>query len=351
MKTICSTIAALLVAGCASLTAYGDVIYGFTTTSIEEGNARIVCFDTTDLSEDPDNPTPLQEIATVRGANDFMGGCSVGDLYYGYYNITDMDTQTVTQHFCTIDFSTGEADILMSLDPTMSNDGIYLIDMTYEPKTGMIVALENQYKPSSQEILTSVQAVHPESGRLSLLYDLDDKYAAICADGEGGYYVAKIQRTGDGQGTPVFLRADNKFNMTRLMPPKPGLVAESTMAHSMVMIDLKLYLVTGHTVTVVNLSNKSTTSYYLDRDMYGVTTVPGKAGIHDVCAPSDKIINLRSGNLTLPGKSLVELYTPGGSLAAIFKECDRADLNSVAKGIYILRVTHADWVATMKVKL
>ena len=340
-----------MVAGTLPLPAHGGVIYGFTTTSIEEGNARIVCFDTADLSEDPDNPTALHEVATVKGANDFMGGCSVGDLYYGYYNITEMDTQTVTQYFCTIDFSTGDADILMSLDPMTSNDGIYLIDMTYEPKTGMIVALENQYKPSTQEILTSVQAVHPDRGRLSLLYDLDDKYSAICADGEGGYYVAQIQRTGDGQGTPLFYKADNKFNMTRLMPPKPSLVAESTMAHSMVMSDGKLYLVTGHTVTVVNLSTKSTTSYYLDRDMYGVTTSPGKASIREVTASPGKKVDIEGGILTLPEKSLVELYTPQGCLTAKFSGCDKADLNHIGKGIYILRVTDDEGETTVKVRL
>lgn len=345
------TIAAMTAAALATFSAHAGVIYGLTATSIDEGNARIVCFDTSDLSDDPDTPTPLQELATVAGANDFMGGCSAGDLYYGYYNITDMETQSVTQYFCTIDFETGEAHILRALDPTMSDDGIYLIDMTYEPETGMIVALENQYSPSTQEILTSVQAVHPQGGSLSLLHDFDAKYSAICADGEGGYYIAQILRIGDGQGNPVFFKADRNFSLTRLMPPKPGLIAESSMAHSMVMMDGKLYLVTGHTVTVVNLSTKSTTSYYLDREVYGATSVPGKASINVMPPDALSPVCLEAGILTLPVEARVEAHTPQGCLAAVWENCRQADLNTLGKGIHIIRVSNDDGVATMKVRL
>lgn len=327
------------------------VIYGVTSTSMEEGNARIVSFDTDDLSSDSDAPTTLTELATIERANDFMGGCSMGDLYYGYYNITDMETQTVVQYFCTIDFATGEADILHKIDPTMSPDGIYLIDMTYEPKTGMIVALENQYDPNSQSFLSSIQAVHPLGGKLSLLYDLDAKYSAICADGEGGYYLAEIQRLGDGEGTPVFHKADNRFNITRLMPPKPGLKAESSMAHSMLLLDGKLYLVTGRTVTIVNLSTKSTTTCYLDRDVYGITTVAGTAGIPAVAADSAQGVRLDGKRVILPSPGSVELFTPQGCKAAALPRCSEADFSALPSGLYILRATFGSSTVSMKIRL
>lgn len=327
------------------------IIYGVASTSMDEGNARIVSFDTDDLSSDPDSPTTLTELATVNGANDFMGGCSMGDLYFGYYNITDMETQTVVQYFCTIDFATGEADIRHELDPTMSTDGIYLIDMTYEPKTGMIVALENQYDANSQSFLSSIQAVHPQRGKLSLLYDLDTKYSAICADGEGGYYLAEIQRLGDGEGTPIFHKADSRFNITRLMPPKPGLKAESSMAHSMLMLDGKLYLVTGHTLTIVNLSTKSTTTCYLDRDVYGITTVAGTAGIPAVAADSAQGVRLDGKRIILPSPGSVELFTPQGCKAAALARCTEADFSALPSGLYILRASFGSSTVSMKIRL
>lgn len=331
--------------------AKATIIYGVTSTTMEEGNARIVSFDTANLSSDPDSPTLLTELATVEGANDFMGGCSMNDLYYGYYNITDMETQTVVQYFCTIDFTTGEADILHAIDPTMSADGIYLIDMTYEPKTEMLVALENQYDPNSQSFLSSIQAVNPRNGKLSLLYDLDAKYSAICADGEGGYYLAEIQRLGDGVGTPVFHKADSHFNVTRLMPPKPGLKAESSMAHSMLLSDGKLYLVTGHTVTMVNLTTKSTTTYYLDRDVYGITTVAGTSGITPVSLDNDTGLRINGKRVTLPSTGSVELYTPQGYKMAAHSGCTEADLSRLPAGLYILKASCGTFTTSIKIRL
>ena len=62
-------------------------LYGLTTTSMEEGNGRIVRVDVETLSSDMQNPTQFEEIATVEYANDFMAGTSVNGLYYCYYNI------------------------------------------------------------------------------------------------------------------------------------------------------------------------------------------------------------------------------------------------------------------------
>lgn len=260
-------------------------------------NARLVCFDTDDLSDDPALPTQLTELATVESANDFMGGCAMGEYYYGYYNITDMDTQTVVQYFCRIDFATGDAEVLASVDPTMSNDGIYLIDMTYEPVSGLLVALENQYSPSQNAILGTLHAVRPDRGTLSKLHDFDRKFSAICADGAGGYYLAEIERQGDGVGLPVFYKADREFNVSDFIPSKPSLKAESGMAHSMILEGGKLYLVTGRTVTVADLATRATTSYYLDRDLYGVTASRGQAGLESAVA--DATVRLQGSKILL----------------------------------------------------
>ncbi len=332
-------------------TASSAILYGLTPTSVEEGNAKIVSFDTAELSPDPNAPTSLTELATVAGANDFMGGCSMGDLYYGYYNITDMDTQSVVQYFCTIDFATGNATILHEIDPTTSSNGIYLIDMTYEPKTGMLVALENQYVPSTQNFLSSIQAVNPARGQLSLLYDLDAKYSAICADGEGGYYLVIINRLGDGAGTPVFYKADKYFNVTRLMPPKPNLIVESTMAHSMILLDGKLYLVTGRTVTMVNLTTKSTTTGYLDRDVYGITSVPGEASLAAISADRDTAIKLTGKTLTLTRPAILEIINPQGMTVMKTAAVTETDISSLPSGLYIVRATGEGGTSSIKIKL
>lgn len=333
------------------LTAHGTVLYGLTPTSMDEGDGRLVCFDTEQMSEDPFAPTRLTELATVAGANDFMGGCAMGNLYYGYYNVTNMETQTVVQHFCTIDFESGEADVLAAVDPTASPDGIYLVDMTYEPVSGLLVALENQYSTSSQTILSSLQAVRPDRGTLSLLCDFDRKYSAICADGEGGYYLAEIERLGDGVGLPAIYRADRDLNVTVFMPSKPSLKAESGMAHSMVTADGLLYLVTGRTVTTVNLKTKATASYYLDRDVYGVTATRGTSGLHEAEVEPAAGIWLHGRCLKLARESRIDVYAADGTKVLSADDCTVVLLEALARGIYIVRAVCGGESATLKISI
>lgn len=69
-------------------------LYGLTTTTWEEGNARVVSVNLDALSDNPEAPTPFTEISTFEHASDFMAGTSVGEKYYCYYNTYDQTLVT-----------------------------------------------------------------------------------------------------------------------------------------------------------------------------------------------------------------------------------------------------------------
>ena len=259
-------------------------LYGLTTTSMEEGNGRIVRVDVETLSSDMQNPTQFEEIATVEYANDFMAGTSVNGLYYCYYNTYDASSGVSMQHFGTLDFKTGDFSTIAEANHVDSDDVTDMMDMTYDPVGGGLLGLDRQYVPSQDKFVSTIQNISMARGKLQEIFLFDRKYVAICSDGEGGYYLATLDKDADEVYRPEFYKADGRFNVTRILTDASSLAGESSFAHSMTIDDNRLYLVTGSVVTRLDLTTHNAENFYLEKGLYGVTFVPG--GTVGVCAPT-----------------------------------------------------------------
>lgn len=267
--------AVAVAAACPHRAASQTLLYGLTTTSMEEGNGRIVCVDVETLSADRGNPTAFTELATVEYANDFMAGTSVGETYYCYYNTYNQETGLSLQHFGTLDFKTGVFTTIAEANHADSDDVTDMMDMVYDTIGGGLLGLDRQYIPSQEKYVSTIQNISMRRGTLQEVFLFDRRYVAICSDEAGGYYLATLDRDAESVYRPAFYTADGRFNVTPMPTDASRLEGESSFAHSMALKNNRLYLVTGSVVTRLDLTTQQAENFYLEKEMYGVTFVPG----------------------------------------------------------------------------
>lgn len=269
----------------ATTPALGQTLYGITTTTWEEGNARIVSVEIDKLSTDPQNPTRFTEVATFEHAADFMAGTWADGKYYCYYNTYDQDIDLSLQYFGTLSMLTGEFNLIAQENHVDSDNVTDMLDMTYDPVLGGLLGLDRQYVPSKEKFISTIQNISMRRGTLSEVCAFDRRYIGICSDetDEGGYYLATNERVGEEEYRVEFYKADDRFNVTPLAVEGdlPGL---SSFAHSMTINENKLYLATGSIINEVNLDDLTSTTYYVEKDMYGITFHASDSGVDEIGA-------------------------------------------------------------------
>lgn len=258
-------------------------LYGVTTTSFEEGNARVVSVDLDNLSDKASRPTPFTEISTIEHAADFMGGTMADGEYYCYYNTYDQVTEVSYQYFGKLNMTTGEFETIAygNID-AMDDDALDLMDMTYDEVSGVLLGLDRQFVPSTYSFVSTIQNISMRNGKLSEVALLDRRYAALTSDGNEGFYLASVDSDGNEGYNATFYSSNNKFNVKK-MSVSGSVATESTFAHSMVCDEENLYFASGTTLLVVDLSTKTCKTYYLEKELYGITLgINGDSGVKGV---------------------------------------------------------------------
>lgn len=263
------------------------VLYGVTTTTWEEGNARVVSIDTDNLSADAENPTLFTEISTFEHAADFMAGTWAKDKYYCFYNTYNQELDLSLQYFGVLNMSTGDFTQIAEENHVTSDNVTDMMDMTYDPVGGGLLGLDRQYIPSQTKFVSTIQNISKNRGTLSEVCVLDKKYSGICADGTGGFYLAELVKVDDEDYTAAFYTADNRFTVSP-MEVTGDCVAQSSFAHSLVSDGEKLYFATGAVLTIVDLAELTASSFYLEKDLYGLTfDIEGGSGVRNAEMESD----------------------------------------------------------------
>lgn len=305
MKKI-QTYAIIVAAVFTAATTHAKTFYGMVSTSMEEGNGRLVCADTDALSKNPAAPTPLTELATVEHANDFMAGTSTTDgTYYCYYNTYDPESGVSMQYFGTLDFETGAFSLIAEDNHAVSDNVTDMLDMVYDPVGRGLLGLDRQYVPADNKFVSTIQNISMQRGSLTEIMAFDRKYTAICSDGAGGYWLATLDRDAYGEYLPTFWHADNRFNCTQMTQPDAGHKGESSFAHSMAMADDTVWLVTGSIVTSMNIETHELTTYYLEKQLGGLTFIPTPSAVEEVAASIEgttEYYDLQGRRLTAPAK-------------------------------------------------
>lgn len=264
----------IAVALAALMTASGagqaKLLYGVTTTTWEEGNARVVSIDTDELSQDASDPTPFTAVSTFEHAADFMAGTWAKDKYYCYYNSYNQELDLSLQYFGILNMRTGDFTQIAEENHVTSDNVTDMMDMTYDPVGGGLLGLDRQYVPSQNKFVSTIQNISKNRGTLNEVCVLDKKYSGLCADGKGGFYLAELVRVGDEEYTASFYTANNRFSITP-MEVEGDCIAQSSFAHSLVTDGENLYFAAGSVLTIVDLAELTASSYYLEKDLYGLT--------------------------------------------------------------------------------
>lgn len=294
------------------------VLYGITTTTMEEGNGRIVSLDVASLSTDRENPTCFTEISTLENGNDFMAGTSVGNMYYCYYNTFDQASGISMQHFGTLDFMSGAFTTIAETEHAGSDDVTDMMDMVCDSGGGGLLGLDRQYIPSQEKFIGTIQYISMRTGKLKEIFVFDRRYVAICSDGIDGYYLAALDRDDQQIYRPSFYHADKRFNITPILSNATQLEGESSFAHSMAMDGNILYLITGSVVTCLDLDKNEAESFYLEKELYGVTFIPGgTSGIDNPITDSAVLdgnvcYDLNGNRIDQPKRGTVYIRFSGG---------------------------------------
>lgn len=322
--------------------ASAQTLYGVVSSTYGDDNAYIATVDLDNLSTDPANPTVVTETVVLEHATDFMAGTSAADAYYAFYNIYNNETGSARQYFCTVDFTTGETTTIADCDPS-SDDATDFMDLVYDPLDGGLLALDRQYITSTQTYISTMQLVNTARGRLTEVYVFDNKYSAICSDGESGYYLATIDRTGavDADNNRIYAaniyHANAFFRVNGTPILSEDIPAQSSFAHSMTMHEGKLYLASGSILDVIDPVAASAETYYLDRELFGITFYPGgTSSVANVVAASDATITMRGNVAVFGAPTAVAVYTADGRKVASDAQATSFDLSHLPAGLYIV---------------
>ncbi len=288
MRNTIKVAATVLAVAAATSAAQAKELYGVTTTTWEEGNARVVSVNLDNLSTDAENPTPFTEISTFEHASDFMAGTWAKNKYYCYYNTYNQELDLSLQFFGTLNMTTGEFTQIAEENHVTSDNVTDMMDMTYDPVGGGLLGLDRQYIPSQTTFGSTIQNISKNRGTLSEVTVLDKKYSGFCSDGNGGFYLAEIVKTGEEEYTPYFYKSDDRFNVTPFAVAGE-MDAQSSFAHSLTLDGDNLYLASGSVLTIVNLTDLSGVSYYLEKDLYGITfDVEEGSGVSGISADTER---------------------------------------------------------------
>lgn len=311
------TVAILGIATVASVEA--RELYGLTTTSWEEGNARVVSLNIEELSSS--SPAAFKEISTVEHAADFMAGTMVNGKYFCFYNTFNQETDLSLQHFGTLDMKTGEFTAISEENHAVSDNVTDMMDLTYDPVGGGLLGLDRQFSYGTYGYVSTIQNVSMRSGALSEVVLLDRKYMALCADGEGGFYMATVEASSGDTYEAAFYKANERF-VTTPMVVTGDLTARSSFAHSMVTDGENLYFATGDILIIVNLADKSSNSYPLEKELYGISLeMSGNTGLNKIDNDDVDVqyFGLDGSRITNPSKGQMVIVRKGAkSFKVIF---------------------------------